>query len=112
MKECEYCKIEFEPTSGKQRFCTKSCYRTYGKKVLGHSKGDKVQRNKRTRLKQNPYRKVKKELCELCGFVPIHPCQLDVDHVDGDHTNNNLINLQTLCANCHRLKTYQNRDWQ
>lgn len=38
-------------------------------------------------------------------------CQLDIDHVDGDHTNNNPINLQTLCANCHRLKTFLNKDW-
>jgi 5-methylcytosine-specific restriction endonuclease McrA len=36
--------------------------------------------------------------------------QLDVDHIDGDHTNNELNNLQTLCANCHRLKTQVNND--
>ena len=56
------------------------------------------------------YRKFKKETCERCGFVPEHRCQLDVDHVDGNHFNNDLNNLQTLCANCHRVKTYINRN--
>lgn len=56
------------------------------------------------------YRLQKKELCEECGFKPIHPCQLDVDHIDGDHTNNEPSNLKTLCANCHRLKTFLAED--
>jgi len=57
------------------------------------------------------YTVYKKKICQKCGFVPEHPCQLDVDHIDGNHYNNDLKNLQTLCANCHRLKSYKNRDW-
>lgn len=53
---------------------------------------------------------LKKDHCELCGFVAINKVQLDIDHIDGDHKNNNQDNLQTLCANCHRLKTYTNKD--
>ena len=54
----------------------------------------------------------KKDRCEHCGFVPKHPCQLDVDHViprrnEGSDDPNN---LQTLCANCHRLKSYM-EEW-
>jgi hypothetical protein len=56
------------------------------------------------------YRKHKKDSCAHCGFVALHPVQLDVDHIDGDRTNNNEDNLQTLCANCHRLKTQLNGD--
>lgn len=51
------------------------------------------------------YRTYKEDTCSRCGFVPEHSCQLDVDHIDGDHSNNDPSNLQTLCANCHRLKT-------
>lgn len=50
--------------------------------------------------------------CSLCGFIPVVPRQLDVDHSDGDHTNNSPDNLKTLCANCHRLKTYESKDWR
>ena len=39
-------------------------------------------------------------------------CQLDIDHIDGNRENNDIINLQTLCANCHRLKTYESKDWK
>ena len=41
--------------------------------------------------------------CEKCGFIAKHRCQLDVDHIDGDHDNNLESNLQTLCSNCHRV---------
>jgi 5-methylcytosine-specific restriction endonuclease McrA len=56
------------------------------------------------------YRKHKKDYCELCGFIALHRVQLDVDHIDGNRTNNDPDNLQTLCANCHRLKTQLNGD--
>lgn len=51
-------------------------------------------------------------VCEECGFIPVHPCQLDVDHRDGNHDNNDPSNFQTLCANCHRLKTFMSKDWE
>ena len=57
------------------------------------------------------YRQHKKDYCELCGFIAVHSSQLDVDHIDGKRDNNDPINLQTLCANCHRLKTWQNKDF-
>ena len=66
-------------------------------------------RNKSVDRAKRPYRKYVKSSCEKCGFMPEHICQLDVDHIDGNHKNNAPENLQTLCANCHRLKTFQER---
>lgn len=56
-----------------------------------------------------PYQWVKDGVrsCSRCGFVSECSCQLDVDHIDGDHANNDPSNLQVLCANCHRLKTHR-----
>jgi len=59
---------------------------------------------------RHPYRKYKKKYCEECGFVAIHKVQLDVDHIDGNHKNNDISNLRTLCRNCHSLKTIMNKD--
>jgi len=56
------------------------------------------------------YKNYKKDFCESCNFKPLHTCQLDVDHIDGNRKNNKPENLQTLCANCHRLKTIVNGD--
>ncbi len=43
------------------------------------------------------------DACERCGFVPEHPCQLDV------HLHRNEGNEEILCANCHRLETWNER---
>lgn len=51
------------------------------------------------------YKIARIDVCQRCGFIPEDLCQLDVHHMDGDHENNNLTNLITLCANCHRLYT-------
>jgi hypothetical protein len=48
------------------------------------------------------YRKYVGPQCESCDFVPVHICQLDIHHIDGNHNNHAPSNLQTLCANCHR----------
>lgn len=60
---------------------------------------------------RRPWHAHKGATCERCGFVPEHPCQLDVDHRDGNKANNDPANWQTLCSNCHRLKGYLARDW-
>lgn len=51
--------------------------------------------------------------CSLCGFNKVRDCGgiiLEIDHIDGDHTNNTLDNLRVLCPNCHAL-THNFRNW-
>jgi 5-methylcytosine-specific restriction endonuclease McrA len=85
--------------------------------VCGPTRLKKKQRGSyscRTKSNNNRVKlsKHKKNHCEECGFVAVHRSQLDIDHIDGNHHNNLLSNLQTLCANCHRLKTQRNQDWE
>ena len=64
----------------------------------------------------------KKSFCENIdghlGFkcpVPIeewvyYPMALDLDHLDGDHSNNDLINVRTYCKLCHMRKGARDGD--
>lgn len=60
---------------------------------------------------ERPWTFHKGEVCEFCAFVPEHSVQLCVDHIDGNKKNNDPSNFQTLCHNCHSLKTHFNNDY-
>ena len=50
--------------------------------------------------------------CAKCGWSKINPytgtLPLEIEHIDGDATNNKENNLILLCPNCHSLtKTYR-----
>jgi hypothetical protein len=53
---------------------------------------------------------LKADECEDCGQPPVwndKPLVMHLDHVDGDHANNELGNLRILCPNCHtQTSTY------
>lgn len=45
--------------------------------------------------------------CARCGWGEINPytnkIPLEIEHIDGNYTNNNEDNLTLLCPNCHSL---------
>ena len=49
----------------------------------------------------------KKQECELCGLTDWQgaPAILELDHINSDHFDNRLENLQLLCPNCHAMET-------
>ncbi len=62
--------------------------------------------------KQKLYR-VRKNYCEICGFIAVHESQIDIHHKDHNHDNDEYSNLESQCANCHRLEhiqTYEELD--
>ena len=54
-------------------------------------------------LKRLISNQIKEYKCENCGIVEWNnkPISLELHHIDGDHNNNFLDNLQILCPNCH-----------
>lgn len=61
--------------------------------------GSKLWRNLRAVvLAQEP-------LCRECAKAQVLRAATQVDHMDGDDSNNAMENLQPLCASCHSRKT-------
>lgn len=80
-----------------------------------------------TYIKSDDYKKklikfgIREAKCECCGNVVWNnkPIPLELHHIDGNHFNNELSNVQILCANCHaqqennsgkNIKTHRSKD--
>ncbi len=52
--------------------------------------------------------------CELCGWAEVSKdgrIPVELDHINGDHYDNRLLNLRILCPNCHSLQpTHRGRN--
>ena len=67
----------------------------------------------------HPYKKHRKDYCEnrtgflgfICTTTIYWQGMLQIDHINGDPSDNRTNNLQTLCGCCHAYKTHKNRDY-
>jgi len=67
------------------------------------------------KLKARLFRdKLKKPECEMCGWAKKTSdgrLPLELDHINGDSSDNRLENLRVLCPNCHSLQpTHRGRN--
>lgn len=87
-------------------FCSRSCRSTHFNPIL--FSGPKSTRWKggvryRRRALDHYGRQCSNVRCPI--IKPIDERLLDVDHIDGNRSNNCLTNLQVLCVFCHAVKT-------
>jgi hypothetical protein len=74
-------------------------------------KGVYYQSNKlRRRLLAAGFVEPKCSRCNLAEWLG-QPIPLELDHIDGDNSNNDLANIRLLCPNCHAFtQTYRGRN--
>ena len=69
--------------------------------ILVHKKLENTWRLKKRLISE----RYKEHRCERCGRERWegNPIPLELHHIDGDRTNNELRNIELLCPNCHAL---------
>lgn len=112
---CPHCNIEFRG-NGKM-YCSPQCSTDAGRmeKVNLWLEG-KID-GRRGKTATGNYIKwylknIRGEQCEICGWNEVNPytgnIPIELEHIDGDFTNNHIDNLKLICPNCHSLtKTYK-----
>jgi len=75
------------------------------------TKDSGIQSNKLKRyLLENETFQYECSCCHLSSWLNV-PIPLELDHIDGNSSNNELINLRLLCPNCHALTpTYRGKN--
>lgn len=88
--------------------------KTYGFKVSTEDYLSNKHMVSSNMLKKRLFReKILEQQCLFCGLKEWlgKPITLELDHIDGDNTNNNLSNLRILCPNCHSTTdTYRGKN--
>ncbi len=116
---CAYCNIPFHLSKSKQDnsksglyFCCrehKDAAQCIGgiKEIMPPHYGTGSPENTYRRIVFSVYNKPK--ICERCGFDE-HEAAIIVHHKDRNRNNNDISNLEVLCANCHAIEHWGDND--
>lgn len=98
-KKCPVCNKHFSCTlSDETTTCSYSCSNTYFRSGSNNPNWKNGGGVKYRQTAFNFYGKV----CKRCGFD--NELALEVHHIDKNRQNNDVTNLEVLCANCHRIE--------
>lgn len=116
-KYCLSCGKELHGSRSNQKFCNSKCQNDYAYKQYierwknGEETGIIGEYGISHYLKRYLFEKYNNKCCK-CGWGEINPytgnIPLEIEHKDGNYTNNSEDNLELLCPNCHSLtSTYK-----
>lgn len=102
-------KLESPPT---ERILRTVCSRCHAASYGALTKTGKVTKLKDgiSTYKKNYCENIDGRLGVVCTASNLDSGQLELDHKDGDHNNDDPDNIQTLCKNCHSKKSIKNGD--
>jgi predicted nucleic acid-binding Zn ribbon protein len=107
-ENCKYCD---KPLTSGRKFCSNKCQQnlkrdTLIKQWLSGEINPSTQLGCSITLRKYLLEECNHK-CPKCGWCEINPTTgkipLEINHIDGDHTNNSRENLEVLCPNCHSL---------
>lgn len=112
LKICDICKIKYKSWNKKQISCSLICTNKIKRNQYiidwknGLKSGGDQNSNISPIVRDYIFNKYESK-CSLCGWSKINPktnrIPLNIDHIDGDYSNNHESNLRLLCPNCHSL---------
>lgn len=109
--ECQWCGENLKNRNS--AFCSISCHKKctfwsyINRWMIGLETGAKTNSFTVSETVRNYLKIIHKNKCSKCGWGEANPCNgkiyLEVDHLDGNCTNNRFENLDLICPNCHSL---------
>lgn len=108
-RNCVVCGTSLHGKCCHQTFCSKKCWITHKeiKNIEVWVTTGMYKKKQLTSVGRGYYINIRGNCCEMCGWNKINPytgkSPLNVDHIDGDCTNNILENIRVLCPSCHSL---------
>jgi len=114
---CPTCDALFTPARTWQKFCALKCRHNSPAKKLRNQAFQQTRRDLINKIKID-------RGCAKCGYNA-HSAALDFNHIHSDKTFNvsqdpkvamhklllEIDKCEVLCANCHRVHTYENKHW-